>query len=85
MSPGRVVSLRREIGGSPADMARLVGVDTRTWTRWEQGTAKPSGAAAKLLLLFESTVMANPEGVAWLRSAMVRGGLPWLVERALGN
>lgn len=40
---------RAHLGLTQVDMAKLVGVSLRTWTRWENGEQQVPEVAAKLL------------------------------------
>ena len=56
---GAIQSLRRRLGLSQADFARVLGVSKVTISHWEQGLRKPDGASARLLQIAERT----PEAV----------------------
>jgi putative transcriptional regulator len=62
---GRVVNvpavgaIRRRMGLSQAEFARLLGVSVRTLQEWEQGRRAPSGAARTLLMI----AARNPRAV----------------------
>ena len=58
-SQGNVQALRRKIGLSQADFAKVLGVSKTTVSHWEQGTRKPDGASARLLQIAEK----HPEAV----------------------
>ena len=58
-SQGNVQALRRKIGLSQADFAKVLGVSKNTICSWEQGTRKPDGASARLLQIAEK----HPEAV----------------------
>lgn len=51
---GYLASIRYDLGLSQADFAKILGVATATVSSWEQGTSKPSGAVAKLLILIDN-------------------------------
>lgn len=45
MTPEKIKATRKRYELSPAEAARLVHVDPRSWRRWEDGTRKmPAGA-----------------------------------------
>ena len=58
-SQGNIQALRRKIGLSQADFAKVLGVSKNTICSWEQGTRKPDGASARLLQIAEK----HPEAV----------------------
>lgn len=51
---GYIASIRYDLGLSQADFAKVLGVSTSTVSSWEQGMRKPSGTAAKLLILIDN-------------------------------
>ncbi len=46
-----IMAARAQSGLSQADFARAMGISKRTLENWEQGRAKPTGAARQLLRL----------------------------------
>ena len=42
-------ALRKSLGLTRAQLARALGVNERTVTRWEEGTAEPLGLAAEVI------------------------------------
>jgi len=55
LTPDRIREIRQEAGLTLLQAAEAVGVDIRTWQRWEQaedtmGHRKPRGPAAKAIL-----------------------------------
>ena len=54
-----VTEARARMGLSQQDFASLLGISSRTLQDWEQGRAKPSGAAKTLLKIAE----LNPEAL----------------------
>ncbi|HWG45764.1 MAG TPA: NadS family protein [Gemmataceae bacterium] len=59
-APVDVKSIRRQLGKSQAEFARLIGVSVATLRNWEQGRRRPEGPARALL----KVAAANPEMVA---------------------
>lgn len=53
LTPNDVLGYRSRMGLTQVDMARLVGVSLRTWTRWENGEQPVPEVAAKLLAKME--------------------------------
>ena len=49
MSP--IISVRKKIGLSQTEFAKLLGVSVRTLQEWEQGRRQPSGAAKTLIVI----------------------------------
>jgi putative transcriptional regulator len=54
-----VKAIRRRIGKSQAEFARLIGVSVNALQDWEQGRRQPEGPARALL----AVAAANPEAV----------------------
>ena len=59
-APVDVKAIRRRLGKSQAEFARLIGVSVATLQNWEQGRRRPEGPARALL----KVAAANPEAVA---------------------
>src|SRR5439155_26582757 len=55
-----VKAVRRRLGKSQAEFARMIGVSVATLRNWEQGRRRPEGPARALLRV----AAANPEAVA---------------------
>lgn len=55
----RVSEIRGKLELSRSQFARLIGVSVRTIEKWEQGVARPSGAARSLLVVADK----NPRAV----------------------
>jgi putative transcriptional regulator len=55
-----VKAIRRRLGKSQAEFARMIGVNRSTLQNWEQGRRRPEGAARALLRV----AAANPQAVA---------------------
>jgi putative transcriptional regulator len=53
----RIIRLRQNLKWSQSFMALWLNVSYKTVQSWEQGTRKPSGAALRLLQLFEQPTM----------------------------
>jgi putative transcriptional regulator len=56
----RVKAIRRRLGKSQADFARMIGVSLATLQNWEQGRRRPDGPARALL----KVAAENPTAVA---------------------
>ena len=54
LSKDEVLAIRQRMGATQEQMAALVGVHVRTWTRWELGEIPVPTPAAKLLARLES-------------------------------
>jgi putative transcriptional regulator len=59
-SPVDVKAVRRRLGKSQSEFARMIGVSVATLQNWEQGRRFPEGPARALLRV----AAANPEAVA---------------------
>lgn len=59
-APVDVKAIRRRLGKSQAEFARLIGVSVATLQNWEQGRRQPEGPARALLRV----AAVNPEVVA---------------------
>ena len=55
-----VKAVRRRLGKSQAEFARMIGVSVATLQNWEQGRRRPEGPARALLRV----AAANPEAVS---------------------
>ena len=60
VAPVDVKAIRRRLGKSQAEFARMIGVSVATLQNWEQGRRRPEGPARALL----KVAAANPEVVA---------------------
>jgi putative transcriptional regulator len=58
--PVDVKAVRRRLGKSQSEFARMIGVSVATLQNWEQGRRHPDGPARALLRV----AAANPEAVA---------------------
>jgi putative transcriptional regulator len=58
--PVDVKAVRRSLGMSQSEFARMIGVSVATLQNWEQGRRRPEGPARALLRV----AAANPEAVA---------------------
>ena len=59
-APVNVKAVRRRLGKSQSEFARMIGVSVSTLQNWEQGRRRPDGPARALLRV----AAANPEAVA---------------------
>jgi putative transcriptional regulator len=60
VAPVDVKAIRRRLGKSQAEFARMIGVSLATLQNWEQGRRRPEGPARALL----KVAAANPMAVA---------------------
>jgi putative transcriptional regulator len=60
IAPVDVKSIRRRLGKSQAQFARMIGVSVSTLQNWEQGRRRPDGPARALL----KVAAENPEAVS---------------------
>jgi putative transcriptional regulator len=60
LAPVDVKAIRRRLGKSQSEFARMIGVSIATLQNWEQGRRRPEGPARALLRV----AAANPEAVA---------------------
>ena len=58
--PVDVKAVRRRLGKSQSEFARMIGVSVATLQNWEQGRRRPEGPARALLRV----AAANPKAVA---------------------
>ncbi len=59
-APVDVKAIRRRLGKSQVEFARMIGVSVATLRNWEQGRRRPDGPARALLMV----AAVNPEAVA---------------------
>ena len=59
-TPMDVKAIRRRLGKSQAEFARMIGVSVSTLQNWEQGRRRPEGPARALL----QVAAANPKAVS---------------------
>jgi len=59
-APVDVKAIRRRLGKSQSEFARMIGVSVATLQNWEQGRRRPEGPARALLKI----AAANPEAVS---------------------
>ena len=59
-APVNVKAVRRRLGKSQSEFARMIGVSVSTLRNWEQGRRRPDGPARALLRV----AAVNPEAVA---------------------
>jgi len=73
LKPGRIIehapmdikTIRRRLGQSQSEFARMIGVSVSTLQNWEQGRRRPQGPARALL----KVAAANPKAVSAALSA----------------
>ena len=59
-APPDIRAIRRQLGQSQAEFARMIGVSVATLQNWEQGRRRPEGPARALL----KVAAFNPQAVA---------------------
>ncbi len=59
-APPNIRAIRRRLGQSQAEFARMIGVSVATLQNWEQGRRMPHGPARALL----KVAAVNPQAVA---------------------
>lgn len=59
-APVNVKEVRRRLGKSQSEFARMIGVSVSTLQNWEQGRRRPDGPARALL----KVAAVNPDAVA---------------------
>jgi putative transcriptional regulator len=59
-TPMDVKAIRRRLGKSQSEFARMIGVSVSTLQNWEQGRRRPEGPARALL----QVAAANPKAVS---------------------
>ena len=60
IAPMDVKAIRRRLGKSQSEFARMIGVSVSTLQNWEQGRRRPEGPARALL----KVAAENPEAVS---------------------
>ncbi len=60
LAPVNVKAIRRRLGKSQSEFARMIGVSVSTLQNWEQGRRRPDGPARALLRV----AAVHPEAVA---------------------
>lgn len=72
---------------SRPEFAKLLGVDTRTVYRWENGESEPSGSAEAVLLGINQALKASPDGLTKALSAVgaiaAIGGLGFMIYKLI--
>ncbi len=81
--------LRTVLQMSPAEYAKLLGVDERTVSRWEAGRAIPAGCSAEVIAGLTEAFQRHPEREEELRAFIRRaggvGGISYILVRLLDN
>lgn len=84
MTSSEILKLRSHLKLDVPTFARVCGVDQRTVTRWESGSAAPTGAALAVLLalkekLSRTTPDKQAEFINFVSGAAAIGGLAFLL------
>ena len=86
-TPNAIQALRLRLGLDLPGFAKLMGVDTRSVTRWEQGVARPTGASEAVLSALQEKLQKDPADaervIAFLVGAVAVGGLAYLLVKLL--
>jgi putative transcriptional regulator len=82
-----IKELREKLGMSQVEFARSVGADARSVSRWESGTAKPSGSSLEVMNAIDATFKRNQDRASDVAGivfgAMAVGGLGFLIVSLL--
>lgn len=82
-NPDDVKSMRRRLNLSQAEFAKLLGVDVRSVSRWENGESKPTGAAEAVMAGLKEKLDRDPDStqkiVSAIAAAVAIGGLAYLI------
>jgi transcriptional regulator with XRE-family HTH domain len=69
LDPQRLITIRRRLGLSQEQMARLLGVSFTSINRWEGGHSSPTGPARDLYLALDTAIRAGNPPEAIVRAA----------------
>jgi transcriptional regulator with XRE-family HTH domain len=87
MLASEIVELRGIFGLKQSGFARLLGVDTRTVSRWEKGTVEAGGTGAAVMAALREKLTKDPdyreETIAFVLKANEVGGLSYLLVKLL--
>ena len=82
-----VKGFRAQLGLSQSELGRLLGVETRSVSRWETGTSRPTGSAEAILSGLKEKLDKDPDSFPQIRDliagAVGVGGLAYLIVKLL--
>ena len=82
-----VKGFRVQLGLSQSEFGKLLGVETRSVSRWENGTSRPTGSAEAILSGLKEKFEKDPGSFPQIRDliagAVGVGGLAYLIVKML--
>ncbi len=75
LNSGRLAAIRRKLGVSQEQMARLLGVSFASVNRWEGGHSSPTGPISDLYLALDTAIRAGNAPQAILQAANAERGM----------
>jgi transcriptional regulator with XRE-family HTH domain len=72
---GRLAAIRRKLGLSQEQMARLLGVSFASVNRWEAGHSSPTGPVGDLYLALDAAIRAGNAPQAIVQAANAERGM----------
>jgi DNA-binding transcriptional regulator YiaG len=79
LAPNELARLRARLGLTQKQIAALLQIGEKTWTRWETGTETPSRSLNLLLLALSEGKVTLP----WLHAKSASNNAPWTFPSAL--
>lgn len=83
----QISEMRKRLQLSRSEFAKLLGVDTRTIYRWENGESVPSGSAEAALLGINQALRTQPDGLTKALAAIgamaAMGGLGFMIYKLI--
>lgn len=85
----QIRQFRLRLGLEVAGFAKAMGVDVRTVYRWENGTARPSGAVEAVMNGLREKLQKDPNAsdavIKFIVAAAAVGGLAYLIVKLLDS
>jgi len=75
LDSGQLAAIRRKLGLSQEQMARLLGVSFASVNRWEGGHSSPAGPISDLYLALDTAIRAGNSPQAILQAANAERGM----------
>jgi transcriptional regulator with XRE-family HTH domain len=75
LDSGRLATIRRKLGLSQEQLARLLGVSFASVNRWEGGHSSPTGPIGDLYLALDAAIRAGNSPQAILQAANAERGV----------